>query len=81
MDTDTPRHDALQDRKRTGLAALGTAIGTAVRNGHAFVMLRVSDAEQVHKLVRPIMKREQHRLYQRAARARARALRKKGLIK
>lgn len=64
----------LHDRKRTGLSALGTALGTAKRSGHSFVMLRVSDAEEMHDLVGPIMKREQHKVYMRQVRARKRAM-------
>lgn len=64
----------LHDRKRTGLSSLGTAIGTAKRSGHSFVMLRISDAEEMHKLVGPVMKREQHKVYMRQVRARKRAM-------
>jgi hypothetical protein len=71
----------INDRKRTGLSSLGTAIGTAIRSGHCFVMLRISDAKEIHELVRPVMKREQHKIYMRTVRARARALKKKGAIK
>jgi hypothetical protein len=64
----------LVDRKRTGLSALGTALGTAKRSGHSFVMLRISDAEEIHDLVAPVMKREQHRIYMRQVRALKRAM-------
>ena len=69
--------DALQDRKRTGLSSLGTALGTAKRAGHSFVMLRISDAEEIHDLVGPVMRREYRRIYMRQARARKRAMKAK----
>lgn len=71
--------ETLHGRKTTGLAALGNAIGVAKRSSHSFVMLRISDAEEVHKLVGPINKTEKHKIYMRTIRARKRA--KKGLIK
>lgn len=69
-----PEFITLHDRKRTGLSALGTALGTAKRSGHSFVMLRISDAEEIHQLVGPVMKREQHKIYMRSVRARKKAL-------
>ena len=65
-----PEFTTLHDRKRTGLSALGTA----KRSGHSFVMLRISDAEEIHDLVGPVMKREQHKVYMRQVRARKRAM-------
>lgn len=67
----------LVDRKRTGLSSLGTAIGTAKRAGHAFVMLRISDAEEIHQVVGPVMTREYRKMYMRQVRARKRAMKGK----
>ena len=71
--------ETLHGRKATGLAALGNAIGVAKRSSHSFVMLRMSDAEELHQLVGPINNREKRKIYMRITRARKRA--KKAAIK
>ena len=71
METNEPqtRSADLNERKVNGLAALGLAIGAAKRGNHAFVMLSLKAAKDIHALTKVVHKKNYQREYQKRYRA------------
>ena len=63
------RSDVLNERKVNGLAALGLAIGASKRGNHAFVMLSLKAALDIHAITKVIHTKSRQREYQKRYRA------------